>query len=347
MVALTECIAARSVFEYELIFLLYYVLLYSTYVEILIICYVFSFVAMPIISWVKLSLAISLFINPSSWNLSEFTTIYLTTNQQKTKKDRILKLSRFDANPEQDSAAKLWNHWFRTFENFLATRQTGTAENPVIEYRDESIRHSFINGLQSNYIRQRLSEVKELDLKTAIDRILKLSRFDANPEQDSAAKLWNHWFRTFENFLATRQTGTAENPVIEYRDESIRHSFINGLQSNYIRQRLFEVKELDLKTAIERARAMEISHNQAGSYVEHGVTTHALAMPPPEPSSVEALLSDSVVVAAIKQKCFLCSFDRHPRSKCPARDAKYNSCSKNPSKPESKPPSQKRWSWPW
>ena len=265
MVALTECIAARSVFEYELIFLLYYVLLYSTYVEILIICYVFSFVAMPIISWVKLSLAISLFINPSSWNLSEFTTIYLTTNQQKTKKDRILKLSRFDA----------------------------------------------------------------------------------NPEQDSAAKLWNHWFRTFENFLATRQTGTAENPVIEYRDESIRHSFINGLQSNYIRQRLFEVKELDLKTAIERARAMEISHNQAGSYVEHGVTTHALAMPPPEPSSVEALLSDSVVVAAIKQKCFLCSFDRHPRSKCPARDAKYNSCSKNPSKPESKPPSQKRWSWPW
>ena len=46
-----------------------------------------------------------------------------------------------------------------------------------------------------------------------MDRILKSSRFDANPEDASAAKLWNHWFRTFENFLATLQTGTAENPV--------------------------------------------------------------------------------------------------------------------------------------
>ena len=46
-----------------------------------------------------------------------------------------------------------------------------------------------------------------------MDRILKPSRFDANPEDASAAKLWNHWLRTFENFLATLQTGTASNPV--------------------------------------------------------------------------------------------------------------------------------------
>ena len=34
--------------------------------------------------------------------------------------------------------------------------------------------------------------------------------------------------------------------AIEYRDESIRDSFTNGLQLNYIKQRFFEVKELDL-----------------------------------------------------------------------------------------------------
>ena len=161
--------------------------------------------------------------------------------------------------------------------------------------------------------------------------------------------------------MATLQTGIAENPVqvsdatkflvlvnyvasevfeyispkilakdcrfdtvtnIEYRDEIIRDSFINGLQSNYIRQKLFEMKELDLKTAIEQTRALEISDNQAGSYVEYGLTSHALATPPPEPPSAVATVSYSVVVAAIKQKCFFCDFDCHLRGKCPATDAK-------------------------
>ena len=79
--------------------------------------------------------------------------------------------------------------------------------------------------------------------------------------------------------------------AIEYRDDTIRDSFINGLQSNYIRQRFFGVRELDLKTELKQARAMEMAHNLAGSHVEHGTTAHALATPPPEPPSAGALVS--------------------------------------------------------
>ena len=43
----------------------------------------------------------------------------------------------------------------------------------------------------------------------------------------------------------------------QYRDEYVRDSFISGLVSPTIRQRLLENKTLDLQTMVDQARALE------------------------------------------------------------------------------------------
>ena len=45
----------------------------------------------------------------------------------------------------------------------------------------------------------------------------------------------------------------------EYKEEAIRDAFINGLQSNLIRQRLLENKVLELQSAYDQARALDVA----------------------------------------------------------------------------------------
>jgi len=54
--------------------------------------------------------------------------------------------------------------------------------------------------------------------------------------------------------------------AIEYRDEYIRDSFINGLLSNNIRQRLLENNTLKLEEAITRSRALGMAQKQSEVY---------------------------------------------------------------------------------
>ena len=44
----------------------------------------------------------------------------------------------------------------------------------------------------------------------------------------------------------------------QYRDNSVREAFISGMVSSVIRQRLLEKKELDLTSAAELARSLEM-----------------------------------------------------------------------------------------
>ena len=51
-----------------------------------------------------------------------------------------------------------------------------------------------------------------------------------------------------------------------FRNESIRDAFINGLESNLIRQRLLENKTPDLQAAFNQARSLDLAQKNADSY---------------------------------------------------------------------------------
>jgi len=59
-------------------------------------------------------------------------------------------------------------------------------------------------------------------------------------------------------------------------------------------------------------------------------STHLLSAAHENTTNVSDLESESVLAAsATKAKCFFCGLLRHPRSKCPARDAVCHKCQKS------------------
>ena len=59
----------------------------------------------------------------------------------------------------------------------------------------------------------------------------------------------------------------------DHRNEYIRDSFISGLTSIHIRQRLLENNTLTLQEALQQARSLESAQTHANSYVDSSKST--------------------------------------------------------------------------
>ncbi|XP_015749527.1 PREDICTED: uncharacterized protein LOC107329347 [Acropora digitifera] len=108
-------------------------------------------------------------------------------------------------------------------------------------------------------------------------------------------------------------------------EESIRDALISGSQSSLIRQRLLENKTLDLKTMFDQA-AMKTSE----SY-EVPTTLVNAAVPATSAEPVDRLEANTLAAEVTKTtslSCYFCGNNRHPRSKCPAKDATCAKCQK-------------------
>ena len=51
----------------------------------------------------------------------------------------------------------------------------------------------------------------------------------------------------------------------------IRDAFINGLQSNHIRQRLLENKTLNLQTAFDQARSLDVAQQSSTMFSQPSI----------------------------------------------------------------------------
>ena len=112
----------------------------------------------------------------------------------------------------------------------------------------------------------------------------------------------------------------AEVSALVHAEESIRTTFIAGLNSDEIRKRLLE-QTCSLGDSLKTADAMEDASRNSKLYSDrysHG--GQVCSMGP----------TDGAVLAATgKWKCFCCGgADRHPRRLCPALNSKCESCSK-------------------
>ncbi|XP_020901303.1 uncharacterized protein LOC110239892 [Exaiptasia diaphana] len=245
----------------------------------------------------------------------------LQFNQQNSI-DKVLRPERFNADPSSAGASKSWIHWCRTFENFLAV----LTEEDLDKF-----------GVLTNFISPTVFEYVEgcTDYKSAIEA---LQNIYVKPTNEIYAR---HLLATrrqqagesLDEYLQSLKTLSKEcnfKPVTatEYRDEYIRDAFISGIQSNQIHQRLLENKTLHLKTMFDQARALDSAMRSSESYFAPQPITTAAAAPEIVSQNQSNQSQNQSTLAATDPLCFFCGNSRHPRSKCPAKDATCNKCQK-------------------
>ncbi|XP_068246856.1 uncharacterized protein [Palaemon carinicauda] len=242
--------------------------------------------------------------------------------------ERFLRPERFEADPDSATAAKEWTHWLRTFNNFYqAVQKTSPSADKLI--------------LLTNYVAPRVYDYIA-DCDTYVKAEKALTSLYVKPRNEVFAR----------HVLATRRQGSGESldqflqalkllakdcqfkavSAEQACDNYVRDAFINGLSSGAIRQRLLENITLNLQTAYEQARTLEMAQKHSASYTTVEPITAAVPQPQSQSGDSEFLESsdETAHLAATTgaNQCFFCGLKRHPRFKCPAREALCLKCKK-------------------
>ena len=235
--------------------------------------------------------------------------------------ERFLRPERLDVDSNSPNASKNWKHWKATFENFLDSFTTPPTDKLSILVNFVSPNVYEIIAECNDYASaiKTLKETYEKPVNEIFARhLLATCRQEPGQSLDEFLQKLKSLAKDCDFKAVT---------AIQHREEQIRDAFISGLQSQTIRQRLLEMKSLDLPTVFTNARSLEMAEKQSQTYHPSSVTTSASTSVnniEPSPADNESLLA----ATANKQKCFFCGYQRHPRSKCPARDESCKLCNK-------------------
>lgn len=239
--------------------------------------------------------------------------------------DKLLKPERLDIDINSSNAAHQWTHWNRTFKNFLEAAKVEEDKDKlnllinyvspaIFEYINECVTYEdAINILKNIYVkpkneifaRHSLSSRKQQDGES-IDQYLQALKLMS---QDC-------------NFKAVSAD--------QNRDNYIRDTFITGLTSSHIRQRLLEHCTLSLTQAFDTARALEMAQHHSESYLTPFCSNMnaAISHQTPDNSSSNVQIENDHAIAAVVSKCYFCGRSRHPRDKCPAKNSICYNCGK-------------------
>ena len=180
--------------------------------------------------------------------------------------DELYKPAPFNASPDSPTAAKEWMYWKNNFEFFM-----NNVPPPTIGCNDGSHRPQAVNKLLALTNCVAFSVFEHIaDCKTYSEAIARLDRIylkppiSANPvfarhvllnskqhDGQSIAEFASHLSKIGKN--CNFQSVTAE----AHRKGLLLDAFIQGLQSNTIRQRLLEKQNLDIYEALAEAKAVE------------------------------------------------------------------------------------------
>lgn len=227
--------------------------------------------------------------------------------------DKFLKPERLDVDPNCAGASKQWKHWFKTFENFLVSNSVQESDklkllvnfvsSNIYECIEECTTYSSaVNALTSLFVKP----TNEVYARHVL----------ATRKQQPGQSL-DEYFRVLVTL--SKECNFKKVTADVYRDECIRDSFINGILSTEIKQRLLENKSLDLQTMYDQARALESARNNMLSYTNETTDRQVSAVETDE---------SSCIASNSKAKCYFCGFDKHVRSRCPAKDQTCNRCNK-------------------
>lgn len=261
--------------------------------------------------------------------------------------DRLLRPERFATEPSEPESEKRYKHWKITLQNYLATSLTTPAEGDgpgLVAYNQKKL-YALHNSV-SHTIYELISDNNSYDAAIAsLDNVYIKPRSEIYNRHKLMTSRQEP-LQTIDSFLQSlekisKTCNFAAATAEEYRKQYVRDAFINGISSAPIRQRLLENNTLTLDAAFQQARSLEQAQTQAASYENNVVASltginersHQQQLQPPPPPQ-QLLPHDNNHLGAANNfskkndKCFFCGNARHPRKRCPARDATCNNCQK-------------------
>ncbi|XP_050519159.1 uncharacterized protein LOC126893226 [Diabrotica virgifera virgifera] len=231
--------------------------------------------------------------------------------------DKLLRPDRFDADPNSSRSSQEWTHWKATFENFISS---------VVGVSEEDKFKLLVNYV-SNNIYELISDcTKYSEAKSILEALF------VKPKNEIFARhmLMTKRQQTGENIdqyvqhlkVLSKECNFLAVSADQNKEDYIRDSFISGILSNDIRQRLLENNSITLKDAILKAQSLESASKHSEAYITPVQIINAI--------SSETTEQTNYTSAAVKSwKCYFCgATERHPRSLCPARDKICKRCSK-------------------
>ena len=173
--------------------------------------------------------------------------------------------------PNSAEAARTFKYWYQTVQDYLATlselRREGDPQiNKIRIVRSCLSAEIFPYVEDANNYDSIIATLRQLYVKPKNNiyaRHLLVSRKQAPSETVSE---YLQALRLLAKDCVFQQVTAAV-----YCDELIRDSFINGLSSAAIRQRLLETEDITLQRASEMADSLERAHKQATSMGSHNV----------------------------------------------------------------------------
>ncbi|XP_059804785.1 uncharacterized protein LOC132380106 isoform X2 [Hypanus sabinus] len=250
--------------------------------------------------------------------------------------ETVLRPERLDLDPQDPDAALAFEHWLACFQSYLEeVRATEPAvihrillsrvtpkvysiirDLPTYEGALDALKRQYLRPVNTVYARHRLATRQQRPGESCAEFLRALQTL----------------VRPFDC-----KTLTAE----QHAELLVRDAFVTGLRSVYMRQRLLENADLTLRLAIETANALEAALHNADAVQSRDsppVPWTPQTLPPLAPGSEfanaaasrDSTSSPTQTTAVARQKpvCYFCGHKKHPRQRCPAREATCSSCRK-------------------
>ena len=242
--------------------------------------------------------------------------------------DKILRPEKLDLDTTTPDAEAIYKFWEKTLRNLVTTSFDDKTEVQKLSILTQYLTYKTYPIIEdATTYTEALKLLKDQFYKTKNEVYARHILYTRKQKSEETVDEFLTVLRQLAKDCNYQQVSAKD-----HQDQSIRDSFISGLKSPSIRQRILE-ESVTLQQAWEKARSMETAQKNAESYHLTAYTASTTSkdsyQSPKQPETVEKYEYTTNITAVSTVKCWNCGRPRHQsRQQCPAREATCFKCNR-------------------
>ena len=232
--------------------------------------------------------------------------------------EKLLRPELFDIEPNSANCNKEWSHWQIKLEKCIKRVRDITDEDKL------DLLVTYVSATVYSYIEDCTTYAAAIETLNKIYNPKKneiFARHELRSCKQEEGQSIDSYFQKLKGLARDCDFKAVDKATHE--NEAIRDTFIQGISSANIRQRLLESDKTDVVSVYELARSLEVAKNQADTYRASSSSSNAITQQPipPETKPIETL------AATDNWQCYFCGEkEYHRRNVCPANDEWCGKC---------------------